>query len=243
LSFYTITRLETVESTNSYLLDRLTRQTPNGTVIQAKQQTAGRGRMGRSWVGLPGNLFFSLFLKPKCAFADYPQLTHIAALAVAMTLEVLLPESLKPAIKWPNDVLVGGEKIAGILLEVASDEEGPYGLVIGIGVNLLHAPDGLSYGATCLTSHLNQPLTLSHVFTQILRQFYHLYFGWQTNGFEEIRQQWVARCCHEPHKTLSISTTSSVVSAKFIDLGPDGRIILMDEQGRCTPYAAGEIIG
>ena len=199
--------------------------------------------MGRSWVGLPGNLFFSLFLKPACAVVDYPQLTHIAALAVSMVLESFLDERVKPTIKWPNDVLVGGEKIAGILLEVASDGAGAYGLVIGMGVNLHLAPQQLpAYRATCLKAHMVQPLSLSRVFAQILRQFHHLYFGWKTNGFEGIRQQWMARSYHELHKNLSISHEGSVLSGRFMDLGPDGRIIVMDTQGVCKSYATGEII-
>lgn len=242
MSFYQIIRLAEVESTNSYLLNHVNRDSRSGLVVQAMRQTAGRGRHGRTWEGFSGNLFFSVFVKPKCSFLDYPQFTHIASLAVTMTLEGLLPDSSKPGIKWPNDVLVTGKKISGILLEVASDAEGPYGIVIGIGINLAKAPDLLSYQATCLAEHPYKNLPLLRVFTNVLRHFHHLYYGWEANGFEDIRKQWLARTIHGQDKSISFSSGSDVISGTFEGLASNGALLIKDVHGITKQYVAGEIM-
>ena len=231
-----------VTSTNSYLMSLVTRHTRSGLVVQATQQTAGRGTHGRVWQGIPGNLFFSVFMKPKCSLADYPQLTHIAALAVAMTLEGLLPGQVPPTIKWPNDVLVRGRKISGILLEVVSDEKGPYGVVMGVGINLVQAPENIDKPATCIAHHHEKSVPLSRLFTQVLRHFHHLYAGWETNGFQGIQQQWLARSLHERDKTLSISAENGVISGIFEGLAPNGALLLRGDDGQVTQYMAGEVL-
>jgi len=131
-------------STNTFLKERLAVESklPSGTVVAAREQTQGRGRREREWLSSSGeNLTFSLLLRGKYAPRHLPSASMAAAVAIAELLEA---EGLQPSLKWPNDVLVGGKKICGILSEGISG-----GVIIGIGLNVNMQN----------TDHINQPAT------------------------------------------------------------------------------------
>ncbi|HCS23784.1 MAG TPA: biotin--[acetyl-CoA-carboxylase] ligase [Rhodospirillaceae bacterium] len=139
-----ITVLETTGSTNDDAKERARAGAAEGTVVHALRQTAGRGRQGNHWMSEAGNLYMSMILRPNVSAADSGQLSFLAAVALAQTVQVLLPPGSDVALKWPNDVLIGGRKAAGILLEAesAAQSAGPEWLVLGMGLNLMHAPEG-----------------------------------------------------------------------------------------------------
>ncbi len=143
---------ETVDSTNNAAKQLAREGAAAGMVVWAMQQTAGRGRRGRSWVSPPGNLYASLLLRPSCPPEEAAQLGFVTALAVADALEEMAPGLPPIACKWPNDVLVGGRKIAGILLEseIGADQNLAF-LIIGLGVNLVFAPADAEFPATSLS--------------------------------------------------------------------------------------------
>ena len=139
-----------IDSTNEEALRLARAGEPGGAVIWAREQSAGRGRRGRNWVSKAGNLYLSILLRPDAALADAAQLSFAAALAVKNALQRLATNGDGPpplTLKWPNDVLMSGNKISGILLEgAAAANSGPKGarteyLVIGIGINLRHHPE------------------------------------------------------------------------------------------------------
>ena len=121
---------------------------PDGTVVHADEQTAGRGRLAHTWFSPPGNLYLSILLRTGEPAARAAELSFLAALAVSDTVEALLPRQIRTMLKWPNDVLVNGAKIAGILLEQVDDAT-----IIGIGLNILQAPSNLAYKATTVVAH------------------------------------------------------------------------------------------
>ena len=122
------------------------------------EQTAGRGRRGRRWSSPPGNLYASLILRPDAAPDRAAQLGFVAALAVADALRELAPELGEPACKWPNDILVGGHKIAGILLESEMGEgQNLAFLIVGVGINLVSAPPDAEYPATSIAGEGRPP--------------------------------------------------------------------------------------
>ena len=117
LDDYHLLSYDMLDSTNSEAKRLAGGGASHGAVIWAKRQTAGRGRMGREWVSAEGNLYVTILLNPSQKLAECPQLSFVASLAVAETLEAIVPDASHIQCKWPNDVLAHGKKIAGILLE------------------------------------------------------------------------------------------------------------------------------
>ena len=140
-----------LDSTNAHALSLSQRGERGPLWIVAERQTAGRGRRGRAWVSQAGNLFASLLLTAVAPSARQPQLSFVAALALHDAVAEVAP-GLKPliTIKWPNDLLLRGMKIAGILIEAAGGEDGA--VAIGIGVNCASHPASADYPATDLTA-------------------------------------------------------------------------------------------
>ena len=136
---YALIALDEAGSTNDEAKARAAAGAPDGTVVWARQQRAGRGRRGRDWVSPPGNLYVSVILRPACEARHVAQLSFVAALAVLDLVDGPLPGRAR--CKWPNDILVDGAKVAGILLESALEPGGRVDwVVLGIGVNLASHP-------------------------------------------------------------------------------------------------------
>ena len=143
---YVLKALDEIDSTNEEARRLAAAGAAAGTVVWAKRQTAGRGRRGRSWISEPGNLFTSLILRPHVPPARAAELTFVASLAVAQAVAGFLPGRII-CTKWPNDVLVDGGKIAGILIESAAGTSGKVDwLVVGIGINVAHHPNDTEIG-------------------------------------------------------------------------------------------------
>ena len=141
-----------IDSTNEEIRRRAKTGAPEGTAVMAESQTAGRGRRGRVWVSPPGNLYCSLLLRPQCAPKDAGNLSFAAALAVAEALLPLLPEGIDLRFKWPNDVLLDGKKVAGILIESEVEGGSLSFAVVGAGINVANSPPDTEFPATSLAA-------------------------------------------------------------------------------------------
>ncbi len=150
---------------------------PIYSAIYTEQQIKGRGRMGRTWESIKGNLFTSLVVPASADASDY---SFIASLAVALTLA-----PLSPRIKWPNDVLIHGKKISGILLETFNEK-----LIIGIGINIIGNPLHTLYPTTCL-KECGIEVTSKVIFEKLLQNFSDLLLIYGKSGFKDIRRQWL----------------------------------------------------
>ena len=202
---------EETDSTNDLAARAGQDGVPEGLVIFAESQRAGRGRLGRKWVSPPGrNLLCSTLLRPEVVPAErWPELTFCAALAVAETAERFT--GLRARIKWPNDVLLAGRKVAGILLE-CHHGHGPGFVVVGIGLNVLQTekdfPPELRERAGSLSMSRaeggNIPeLERREVAASLLARLEALYARWPT-GFGQISEQCSSRgCAAPPHETRS----------------------------------------
>lgn len=147
-----------VESTNAVARDLADEGAPQGTLVLAREQTAGRGREGRSWHSPPGGLYLSAVFRP--ARPALPPLASVlAGLGVTHRLDLGFP-GLEPALKWPNDIVVDGGKLGGVLPEASSGPAGPRFLVVGVGLNVTplgkDAPKEARRGATSLSEHLEE---------------------------------------------------------------------------------------
>jgi len=233
---YALARHAELDSTNSEAR-RLAEQGERGPVwIMALRQTAGRGRRGRSWETLTGNLAATLLLRPQNTPGPVGQLSFAAALAVADVAAHVAP-SAPVTVKWPNDVLVEGKKAAGILLESGTDASGGW-LAVGIGINLAAAPEGTEFPATALAAFAAPP-SPDEGLTLLAARFAHWYDGWMSGGFETLRAAWLARAggLGLPIRARLPNETRHGV---FEGIDANGALLL-NEQGRVTPISAGEV--
>jgi len=210
-----------------------------GLIVCAQEQTAGRGRRGRVWASPPGNLYMSLVLRPECRAADAAQLGFVVALSLAEAVAALGP-SLAVGCKWPNDLLVDGRKIAGILLETEMlAGERPDFVVIGIGVNLAASPKDVGYPATSLAEEGVAGVAPLTALTAFIRHFAPWIGRWRTAGFAPVRAAWLARAIGlgEP---VRVHLHSDTLAGRFVDLDDDGALLLGLPDGR-RRIAAGEV--
>ena len=202
--------------------------------LVADEQTLGRGRMGRSWVSEPGNLYatflFAIAGGPQAA----AQVSFVAALAVHDTVTRLRPE-LAPRIKWPNDVLIGGAKFCGVLPEVVGDN--PTCIAIGCGVNLAHAPEGTPYPVTALGANLAVATVLAELDACLTRRIAQWDEG---RGFAMIRSDWAARALGMGG-AVSATAGTKHVTGTFKGLAADGALLLGLSDGSVTPIHSGEV--
>src|SRR5690606_17175395 len=159
-------------------------------------QTAGRGRRGRNWESEGGNLFSTLLHLTRKSPAEAAQVTFVAALAVADLLGRYAPQSLV-TIKWPNDVMLAGEKAAGVLVESGAHAAGGLWLAVGIGVNLAHAPGGTERPATALAQHLAADVAVPPTVDLAVRELAEAFAVWEDRwarlGFAPVLDAWRAR--------------------------------------------------
>ncbi len=205
--------------------------------ITAERQSAGRGRRGRAWETGTGNLAATLLLRPDAPEGTIAQLSFAAALAVA-DMAVMAAPHAAITVKWPNDVLADGRKLAGILLEGGQDSENKGWLAIGIGVNLAAAPEGTEFPATSLAA-LGVTVMADAALTGIAARFAHWYDAWMHHGFGPLREAWLARA-----QGLGAPIRARLPNAErqglFEGIDASGALLL-NEQGRTHAITAGEV--
>lgn len=237
---YALKEFESLDSTNEEARRLAASDTPVPIWIRAERQTAGRGRRGRAWESPAGNLAATLLLRPDRPASECAQLSFVAALAAAETVATFLPAS-EIRVKWPNDVLAGGRKIAGILLESASGAGSvPLWLAIGIGLNLAHHPEGTEFPATCVAAQGAAPPVPRDALLHLAAGFAKWYDMWRAEGFAPIRDAWLARAAKLGER-IRARLTSEEISGVFEGIDETGALILREAQGRTRLIAAGEV--
>lgn len=189
--------LSEVDSTNLYAKSNI-ENLADKSIVHAANQTAGRGRLQRTWVNLgEGNLFLTFVLKPSNSFNEvYSNLTQYLSVVLCKILEEY---DLKPQIKWPNDVLINGKKIAGILSETVMQGSLFKGLVLGIGVNLNTSEKDLASvidkEATSLNLEISKPVDVNLFLDKLAEEFFADYDNFLQKGFELIKNDYISRTC------------------------------------------------
>ncbi|MFM7303991.1 MAG: biotin--[acetyl-CoA-carboxylase] ligase, partial [Alphaproteobacteria bacterium] len=190
-------------STSTTLKERAEAGEAEGLAIQALRQSAGRGRQGRGWESPSGNLYLSVLLRPNVPLREAPQWSFVAAVALAETLLPLLPEAAQPSLKWPNDVLLRGGKLAGILVETGiTADHGLDWICIGIGVNIANKPKLPDRTTACLAEYLPNPPTPQALATALLHNLGHWHEARLRHGFAPIRDAWLR---HGPAMGAAVS--------------------------------------
>jgi BirA family transcriptional regulator, biotin operon repressor / biotin---[acetyl-CoA-carboxylase] ligase len=238
-----IIHLDTVDSTNAEALRRARAGARGPLWVVASTQTAGRGRRGRSWVSPPGNLYASLLLVDPAPAAVAPQLAFVAGLAVHDACAALVPglaDALR--LKWPNDLLCRGAKIAGILIEGEGrpEGEGVVVAVIGIGVNCRDHPDAVEHPATDFAAQ-GAPIAAPALLGALRRTMAARLAEWDRGaGFAAIRSVWLARAAGLG-QAMRARLPDREVSGVFEAIDEAGRLVLRLADWRREVVTAGEV--
>jgi len=226
---------DALDSTNAEAL-RLARRGEHGPLwITARRQTAGRGRRGRTWISEPGNLYATLLLTEPGPIEHWPQLSFAAALAAHDAIvEVAARLTARLAIKWPNDILLDGAKVAGVLIEGEASDA----VAVGIGVNCANHPAATDYPATDLSGAGISPKTLLGALTvKMLGRL----AQWNAGaGFSKIRADWLDRAAGLGQE-MRVRLADREVAGRFVAVDPAGGLVLRSPAGDIT-IAAGDVI-
>lgn len=238
---YRLIARDGVGSTNDVARELAEAGVPDGTVVWARHQTAGRGRLGRRFVSPPGNLYMSIVLRPAVAPAAAPQLSLVAALAVAEAVADSVPARASVSVKWPNDVLLEGRKVSGILLEAATTPEaGLDFVVLGIGVNVASHPAETRYGAIDLAT-VGAAVSVAELLEGVAQRLHAWDRRWRTDGFAPVRTAWLGRA-HGLGGPIDVEAGSTLISGSFVDLDGDGALIVATAGGRRRRVTAGDVV-
>ena len=231
---------DTIDSTNNCARALAGCWAEEGTLVFAERQTAGKGRLGRSWIANPyENLTFSLVLRPTLPPEALNLLPLYAAVAVAEAVEHETGLSIE--CKWPNDLLIGGKKTAGILLEGSLKEEGLEYVVLGIGVNVNQTsfPDDISPRATSLKAEAGRDIDRILLLREILKSLETHYTAIMKKGFRNLIPLWLSRTTML-NKEISVTQDGTVISGIVKGLSPEGALIL-DAGGTEKTLFAGDV--
>lgn len=225
-------RLQAVGSTMEEARTRALAGAPHGTAVVAAEQLAGRGRSGRAWVSPPGNLHLTVVLRPGGVAREAPQLGFVAAVAVADAVDRLAGPGT--ALKWPNDVMRGGAKLAGVLMERLEDGA----VLAGIGMNVRHCPPGLPYAVTSLDA-LGAGVTVEAALEAVMAALRGEWAAWRGHGFGPVLQRWAARGPPQGAE-LAVRLGVDTLHGRFAGLRDDGALLL-DLPGGRRALLAGEV--
>ncbi|WP_291842555.1 biotin--[acetyl-CoA-carboxylase] ligase [Maricaulis sp.] len=235
-------RIEWVEetaSTNADITERAIAGERGPLWLAARRQTAGRGRRGRAWSGLSGNLFTTGLYTLQCEPGRAAELSFAAANAVGAVCDAATGDPALTRLKWPNDALVGGRKVAGILLESGPAPGGGLWLAVGIGINLAEAPDDSERPATALARH-GQALAPRAALDILITAFERERQSWQLGGFGPVRDRWLTRA-HGLGEICEARLEGETLKGIFADLGPDGALRLDLVGGGRRYISAGDV--
>jgi len=234
---YRLVALESVGSTNEEAKRLARAGAVEGTLVWARQQISGRGRRGREWVSPPGNLYLSIVLRPEAAQARHGELGFVAALAIGETVGAFLPALVELRYKWPNDVLIGGRKTSGILLE---NESGEDWLILGVGINVAHHPEGTETPATSLLAEGAPDATVESVLERFARAFLVWVNRWVDDGFRPIRAAWMSRALGR-NENIRVRLPNETLEGRFVDLDETGALLVETAAGQRRIIRAGEV--
>lgn len=212
-----------------------------GLVVTAVEQTAGRGRQGKAWASPPGNLYASILLRPACPAARAAELVFAAGVAVCDAVAPLLPGEAKPRCKWPNDIMLKGCKVAGILAEAATDGgEACAFVVLGVGVNVAHHPAEAAWPATSLVAQ-GAAADAEGVLARLVAAWDAWYRRWRDEGFVAIRAAWLERA-FALGQTIELRQGRGARQGRFLGLDSSGALVIETVAGKRETHHFGDVI-
>ena len=207
---------------------------PDFTLVVADRQTGGRGRLRRAWLSEQGGLYFTMILRPQIHPALSPRLNFSAAVDLVLTLRSRF--GIHAQVKWPNDILVSGKKICGILSEMEAEGDLVTFVNIGIGVNVNNDPSLSEPKASSLKKILKQTVSRKTVFSEFLDRFENRI---QSNGLDSILDEW-KQYATTLDRRVKIVTLDEVIEGIALDVDENGALILKDAGGRIKKILCGD---
>lgn len=235
--------LDTTTSTNDHALLLAAQGAPNGTVVVAEEQTKGRGRLRRDWLSMPNRgIHISILLRNPLPVRVAPQTTYLAAVALVKVLRSKF--GLRASIKWPNDVLIGSRKVAGILTEMQSDQDYSRFVVIGIGINVNYSTDELGqsfrYPATSIAIEIGNTVKRQHVLLGFLNQLEKEYEEFLDKGPAAVISQ-LETYSGILGKSITVLCGDREISGKAEGFTPEGALLLLRSDGERETIWVGDV--
>ncbi|PAF38654.1 biotin--[acetyl-CoA-carboxylase] ligase [Terribacillus saccharophilus] len=233
---------EELESTQLLAKSLADQGAVHGTVVIADQQTSGKGTKGRSWHSPAGTgIWMSLIIRPEFGPREAAQLTLAAAVAIT---RVFRQNDIDASIKWPNDIYLGGKKLAGILTEMQAEQDYIQHIVLGIGININQTvseidPD-IRNKATSLRIETNKEWKRQELIHLIWKEFEDVYSLYIKRGFQDIRDEWMQYALRLGHR-VKAATPTTVFEAVFRGIGEDGELILENDDGSTQRLYSAEL--
>ena len=231
------------DSTNAVALKLAAEGAEHGTVVVAEEQTAGRGRLGRNWYSEKSTgIYTSIILRPPLSPAAAPVLTLLAGLATHKAISSTT--GLAVDIRWPNDLLVNGKKVCGILTEMSAELDRLHAVVLGIGINVNHTtlPADLKNIATSLRIEAHRVISRVQVLVVLLRELDRYYQMLLKNGNRAITERWEAASSFAYGKRVRVATAAGSTLAVTRGIDPSGALKVEYEDGRQEALVAGEVV-
>ena len=235
--------LKETDSTNTRAKELAAQGAPEGTLIIAEKQTKGRGRRGRSWFSPPGGgIYCSLILRPTMQPGETPRITLMTAVVLAETLLSMM--KLKLRIKWPNDILVDGKKLAGILTEISTEMDAVNYIIVGLGLNVNTQfgkfPSEIKGNATSILIENGKQFPRVKLIQHYLKLYEQYYDMFKKNDFEPIMNRW-RELADIIGKQIRVDVIGKTHIGKVIDVDNDGVLILKDDQGKLQRIFSGDV--
>jgi BirA family transcriptional regulator, biotin operon repressor / biotin---[acetyl-CoA-carboxylase] ligase len=231
-----------VESTNDVLFKLARDGAPHGTVVIAECQTKGKGRLNREWQSPPGcNIYASVVLRPPTEPLYAPQITLMTGVVVAELLSEYCTAEV--TLKWPNDVLIRGKKVCGILAEMSSSEGGVDFVVVGIGINVNirknDFDESIRNTATSLAEETGRNISRLDLTAKLFDRFDEIYARFLDSGFGSIKNAWLSYC-DMVGKQARVIFKNDIESGKVLGIDDFGALIISDEKGKTKRVIAGD---
>ena len=236
----TLFHFKTLDSTNKTAVEMARTNASSGTVVWAESQKNGKGRNNRTWISEFGNLYSSIILRPQLSIEHISQLTFIAPLAIGDLIEHI-DSNIDYSFKWPNDVLVAGRKICGILLQSGSWEKThDKWIVLGCGLNLASFPLDTETPATSLFEETGRSFVSEEVLISYYTFFSKWYDIWLKNGFLSIRKAWLDRSHPVGQPLVTQITSDKKICGQFLGIDENGALLIVTKKGE-VKINAGEV--
>lgn len=234
---------EEVTSTQDVAEELAKQGAADGTVVIAEEQTKGRGRMGRNWVSpAGGGVYLSIILRPNLTPAQVLQIPLIAAVAASKAIKRVTP--LQPKVKWPNDIILGGRKVGGILTETSAEIDRVNYIILGIGINVNTPrsllPESVRGLATSLAEECGEYVPRVRFVQHLLTEFEALYHEFLVSGFARVREEWKA-LDNTIGATVKVSTGTDEVEGEALDIDGDGFLLVKTIGGEVKRIICGDV--
>jgi len=215
---------------------------PEGTLVIAEEQTAGRGRLGRSWFSPPGGIYLSLIIRPDIQPDEAPRFALLTAAAVAAALRKTT--LLEVRIKWPNDLLVQGGKLGGILTEIGMEMDRVEYMVVGLGVNVnlvrKDFPPELQPLATSIRAETGRTFPRLLLLRRILEEFEAAYDEYRREGFAPVRRRWQT-FAEMTGRRVTVRSLGETFTGEALDIDADGFLVLREEHRGTMRFFSGDV--